>query len=456
MTDKNEKHDNIKNESTISRQLQQRVPHPELKTYEKSDVSQFDTADEEISRSLIKEIAVTNTLKWDNGSVIASPDSIDIIELKPTSQLTQYNKCHIKEDREGHLFYFDFSEGNIRTHLRHPKGTYWTIDHEGSYNSKIVKDQITIIKSNQRTVVGENCVRFVKNDDKVSVKGDHVHTTIGQKSVSVGGDLLTRIKGNRFDQTDTDHHYIGGGDTYYKLKGGWFNEVQGAFTLYAKENIHLQTPNVMTLDCGKLVLRTNSSYSEQVEGKKSIECDLLSLTGGDKIAMSTTGPLQIMAGGVEEVITGVTIPPSTDAKTTKIGVGNYLLETTLGNITFESLTMGISLICTLKNAEINIGLTGVIEMTNTFGSATITATGDIELENMLGSVKILKSKLEIDHMAKIFVGTMSAEKAVMGKKLITWLKSHNHGTGVGPSSPPIQSGTCNEMMLCSQRVKIGL
>ncbi len=456
MTQTREATDRIKNESSISRQLQQRVPHPDLHTYENSAVGQLDTADEEISQTLVEESSVVNVLTWDSGSVLVTPNSAKITELKPTTHLTQYNKCHVKEDKEGHLFYFDYSEGNIRTHLRHPKGTYFTIDHDGNYNFKVIKDHISIVKYNKKTAIGYDNIILVKHDNKLNVKNDNYLTVNGRHCVSIGESFLTRVGGSRYDDIDTDHEKNVDGNQVYRVRGYWNNTIDDTFSIRAKQGLFLNTQGVLTIDGGRVFIRAKASYKEQVEGKREISCDLLSLTGADKIAMSTTGPMQIMAGGVEEVITGFTLPPSVDAKTTKIMVGNYVLETKLGNITLESLGMGISLICTLKNAQITIDNLGAIEASNTLGSLTISATGEGELINNMGSVKTLNSKVEIDHLAEILIGTASPEVAVMGKKLIQWLAAHTHGTGVGPSSPPIQASTCTEIMLCSQRVKIGV
>lgn len=49
-------------------------------------------------------------------------------------------------------------------------------------------------------------------------------------------------------------------------------------------------------------------------------------------------------------------------------------------------------------------------------------------------------------------GLTAAQSAVFGENLLAWLNSHTHGTGVGPSGPPITPATST---LLSTKVKLG-
>ncbi len=73
--------------------------------------------------------------------------------------------------------------------------------------------------------------------------------------------------------------------------------------------------------------------------------------------------------------------------------------------------------------------------------------GNIELTSLLGKVAIDSGAL-----ASILLGGLSAnQKAVLGDALLTWLNSHTHPTGVGPSGPPTVQAP---QTLLSQKVKL--
>lgn len=52
----------------------------------------------------------------------------------------------------------------------------------------------------------------------------------------------------------------------------------------------------------------------------------------------------------------------------------------------------------------------------------------------------------------VLLGAAATDSAVLGLKLIKWLATHTHGTGVGPSSPPIVPPTPADF--CSTSVKV--
>jgi len=52
----------------------------------------------------------------------------------------------------------------------------------------------------------------------------------------------------------------------------------------------------------------------------------------------------------------------------------------------------------------------------------------------------------------VFLGSQAASSAVLGEALISWLNTHAHGTGVGPTTPPLVPAS---PALLSQKVKVG-
>jgi uncharacterized protein involved in type VI secretion and phage assembly len=66
---------------------------------------------------------------------------------------------------------------------------------------------------------------------------------------------------------------------------------------------------------------------------------------------------------------------------------------------------------------------------------TITTKKDVKV-TADGGVTVKAPKVDIDS-GKVTLTSSSGQAAVLGDNLKSWLENHTHGTGVGPSTPPV-------------------
>lgn len=81
---------------------------------------------------------------------------------------------------------------------------------------------------------------------------------------------------------------------------------------------------------------------------------------------------------------------------------------------------------------------------------SVTTSKDVKV-TADGGVTVKAATVDIDS-STVTLTSSSSEPAVLGNALKTYLSSHTHGTGVGPSTPPIQPFTPT---ILSQKAKLG-
>ena len=84
----------------------------------------------------------------------------------------------------------------------------------------------------------------------------------------------------------------------------------------------------------------------------------------------------------------------------------------------------------------------VIEINSSSDGINIIAKGPV---NVVGSTVNLKA-------GSVFLAEGATQSAVLGEPLLAWLGAHSHGTGVGPSSPPLVPPLAPTLL--SQKVKL--
>jgi len=433
------KEDKIKKESSVSRQLQQQVPKTTLDgTYNKhNNVTQFDTADRIIAEDLNEEFIPVVEIIYKDEIISTISKSSKIIELAPSSQLTEYNKIKVDIDKEGHLFYFDWTEKNKRIHLRHPAGTYWTIDDDGNYNFKVIKDYDKIVKGTENAVInlGQNVV--IKKDRKVSIK-ETDYVSIGKKrNVSIGTSLGTVIGASEYRNIGGRRVTIIDNEEIVKINKYKDQTIKGQYSVTSKDFIAFRAP-LLVFDVGKLEFRSKSSIIEKTSGKREIQSEKLVLSGMDGLSLSTTGDFsQTVVGFSEEIVTGL---PGSDSKNITVNAGNFNVSTIAGSITLEStLPLSVSMSNSLGSIEVNT--TGDVDFTSPLADISIKATGDIELNGTAGSIKISLSDTTIEGPMVKLGSSSATEGVVLLSQLRVWLNRHTHPSSMGPTGPPSSPAT---------------
>lgn len=431
----------IKNESSVSRLLQQRVPVTEStdEFQSHSNITEYDTPEKSITEDLNKEYISVSEVVYKNNRISVVPKMFEYVEIVPSSNITEYNKINVLIDREGHQFYFDYTENNKRTHLRHPSGTYFTIDDNGGYNLKVIQDFNTIVKGADNKIVNLAQNLLVKHDRKVSVKGNDYHSIGLTRNRTVGSNDGLVVGGSRYVDISYDRITNISGKDVLSIDKYKEQEITGAYTVISHDFISFQSP-IITLDAGSLMLRSKSSFTEKVSGKREILAEKLVLSGMDGVSLTSMGNYTTVVKGIsEETVSGVpALPSGTDTKIITVNLGGFKVETKAGAISFSSV---LPLPITLENAlgSVTIGTTGKIDLASPLSDISIKESGIIELNGSTGSITVGMANTEIDHSAMIKIGSgASSEFAVLGAKLMNWLNAHTHNSSGGPTSPPIQ------------------
>lgn len=373
-----------------------------------------------------------------NYTVDTESETITIEEPLLTSTLGQYGKIHVKEDRGGNVFLFDFTDDNKRIFLKHDSGTYWNIGNDGAYTFKVMGPAITIFAHDKSEIIAFNDRKKVKSDMIVDVVG-RVNQSFGPTHTNIRGDSSLMVSGHGIQSyngklttfvSGSDHTEVGASKTF---------KVGGSFIVDSRETIILRAPNI-SIETGGIVQKTTSPVSEEVNGERKISADIITLVGTNHTTING-GNLSFNHSGLfRHVIGGASIPPNTTAAKIDVAAGNYALETKLGRIDITSLVMGMKFATLL--AGLQIDETGAIELANKIAGLNISTIGEVEMKSAMGSVKSAMSALTINHNVRISLGSDSAtEPLVLGLKLMKWLNSHTHGTGTGPSTSPITPAT---------------
>lgn len=429
--------DRIKDESTVSRHLQINIPKPDLDgTFIKHpQITRFDTNEKGIFDNLrTDEVTISNITvvmdEDDNFNVDVSTITHTVTEITPTSNKSEYNKVYSLFDREGHVFFIDWTPDNVRTHLRHPSGTYWTIDNSGTYNEKIENDYISIIKNNRKLVVDKDDNTLVKVDQKLSVGRHRAVLVKGNQDTHIGSSSATVIGAEEFKSIGKDKKLLVRGNYISRVSGYKEDIVDGFYVIKSTGRLLLESPDIR-IKTNSFNLNLNGSSIDSIGGKKEISAAAISLNSLGNTLINSNGNLSVSIVGMsEEIIMGASVPPPPIAKKITVAIGDYKVETTLGQIILSALVNGV-------------------EIGNNIGMLKVSVAGDVELTNPGGSVKVGSMGIvDVTGNVKINIGSGS-EPLVKGNALKSWLETHTHPSGVGPTGPPIQAAA----LLSIQSVK---
>ena len=404
-------------------------------------ITKYDTLDLSIIEDLSQEVIDTSVLKTEkiddipffdelDNTVVTKPETTGILlrEINPTSNLTEYNKITVLIDRDGHSLFFDYTPNNRRIHLKHPSGTYFTIDNNGTFNLKINYNYLQITKGYSKRIVGKDSCEYVQGFKRINVDEGLITNVQGASDLHVNGDKTTTIELNEekfiagSKTTTLENNY-----TIY-VKGYEFHEVQGNFILSASETAKIQSPHII-LETGNLDIRTKGSYKEFVNGGKEIAGDAITLSAIDNLTLSTARNMTISAGSSQEVIAGVSNPPAPFAKETKILLGDMMTNLLLGNYTVNTV-VGMITILAAAPLPVTVG--------NSLGQVLFDILGGFNMKGLMGSVESLIGMTSLKGMIKVNLGE-GAEPVLKGTTTQNWLATHTHPSGVGPTGPPTEA-----------------
>jgi len=359
-----------------------------------------------------------------------------ITEPNLTSNLSEYGKLHVKEDRGGNVFFFDFTEDNKRIFLKHDSGTYWNIADDGSYTFKAIGDSISIFTGNKKEIINYKEDKVIKEERILFIESHDFYSVGGSQSINIAGERNVRA-GSLYETYKQRETYITGTDIT-RITGPKLFSAGGTFIIESKDTLILRAPNV-SIQTGAIKLETLAPFKEEISGEKTISADLLTLSGMNGMSLNTGGSINMsIVGLAREVVGGAGL--SATAKKIEIKVGSFETETLLGNISNSAIVGAVE----YKNllGGFDVDLVGQTTMKNLLSKVTLSVAGEAEMKGLLGSVKAGLASTDIEHAVMIKLGGASAtEPAVLGLKLMLWLNTHMHGTGVGPSSPPMAPAT---------------
>ena len=147
-------------------------------------------------------------------------------------------------------------------------------------------------------------------------------------------------------------------------------------------------------------------------GQKAITAGTVNIATLGSFGLTASGQLAItVKDSSVEVVGNAGTPPVSNAKHIQVAIGNILLET----------------------------LSGECHFTNQLGHMGIDPTGKATLESLLGSVEVDATGLVSIKSASTDLKTILDGIFTQLDALCTALQALTVGTGVGPSSPPINT-----------------
>ncbi len=406
-------------------------PHPKIK--------ESDTEDSSLMTNRVTGLVSSAIYKFSQSAdgdpnFTASVEGITITEPELTSSLGEYGSVHVKEDRGGNVFLFDFTEDNKRIFLKHDSGTYWNIADDGGSTFKAVGASMNIFTHDKSEIIAHNEFKKVNTDRRINVTGE-VHQSYGPTFTTVRGNDMLVCEGNGLRSYKNHRNTFVGGTDYSKISGSKVYQVGGVFVIESQSDIILKAPTI-SMETGQLIQLTKAPAKEIVNGEKKISADVVTIVGSNVTSINGANISFNHSGLFRHVIGGISMPPNTTAAKIEVKAGGYELETQLGRIDISSLVMGMKFGTLLAGLEIDAA--GKIELINKLAGLNISASGEVEMKGAMGSVKSSMSSLTLTHNIKINLGSDSAtEPVVFGTKLLKWLNNHQHGTGTGPSTVPI-------------------
>jgi len=437
-------------ESSISRFLQIRVPSVNsdgtvssgYTTESESAVSRMDTTDKDIIDNLTKATITKNYLYNQNYDVFDflnnSKEGIEIKEDLPASDKTLYNKAFAVFDKDKMSMLFDYSGDaeSKRIHLHHPKGSYWTINGDGSYIEKYVGGFKSFILNDMSQMVRGKYNLLSRSDINIETRKNLSTTAIESFTVLAGSDYKLIGGGSFEDITGTKNIASKG---FYVDSKSLITLKSGDVILDAKDGVRIRGGNI-SFEAGLIDFDIGSNLTQTVAGSFELGGGSLILAGSDNLSISSGGNATFTTIGYSKEIINNS-PPYTSldtyGKEIKVTLGGYKVDVNLGNITMNTLAGNVDVSTILGNVDVgtkagNVSIStllGNVETTTLLGSAKMgNAIGSVTVNPIgLGNIKSATGDLKgflMDLMLKI-------------DTFITTFDSHNHIAPLGPTSPPV-------------------
>ena len=143
-----------------------------------SDVNRL-SRNEKTSETILEKKKETDTAQGTNGSSWEEPQP-------PYDAKYPYN--HVRETESGHVEEWDDTPGKERLHRYHKAGTFEEIHPDGTRVVKVVKDNYTVIMSN-------DFIHILGNSN-VSIDGNNNIKVSGNVNLEVGGNMSQKVSGN--------------------------------------------------------------------------------------------------------------------------------------------------------------------------------------------------------------------------------------------------------------------
>ena len=446
--------DRISKESTVSRYMQINIPGDELDDdFKTHNISLSDTNDKTIIDNtsssplqiVVNSLSLSSFLFTDAAPILRS-DLYSIEERPvgpiedpkepfPTSKLGDYNQMSVLIDRDGHTLLFDYTPGNNRTFLHHPKGSYLNIDNEGNWvfvaQTQFKEDFVEtggnwskFIKGNDFSIIDGEESKAVGGDKKTNVKSDNYLTIDQDDNLSIGGTQSTNIGEFQNVAIGKDRTTVISRNELLNIKGYKEQNINGIYIVNSRDIILFNAP-IIEFRTNNLVTTNQGSLKETVGGERRIEANQISFSSANDINMNAgAGLTTTVVGLAEETVQGLSfIPPlNLTSKKTVVQLFNYLLEVWTGNIKLDTgLGAGPLL-------DLNF-LTNSLTLSTFLGEFNISPAG----------ITTIGAALKVDVGGSLT--TPSIEPAMLGTAHTLWAKFHTHPTGVGPSGIPLQGNT---------------
>lgn len=414
-------------ESTVSRYMQIKVPDGSLlegAITNPTNVTTDDLIDGPINKDLltIQVLVSSLTLKKTDDSYNLEDigEGTTIEEKDPFSSQSQYNKMKVVFDRDQHIFLFDYTPGNNRTLLHHPSGAYFLIDNKGGYTFVTKDDSINFIGGTES--------HYITGDRNKRIDGDKNEQIVGEYKLAVDKNFDFNVVGSMTSKLGHEHKNIDG-DSITIIDGGlesfsqYRNEKVVSFYNIAANEMYFKSKGNFIIETGSMGLLLKGNSTESVGGLKSIDSSALALSTSNSMFISAGIDLSITSmGSSEEIIMGalpIPLTPFSNAKKIEIKLGSYLLDVLTGDINLE----------TLKGFGPKLELSG--------------STQTISLSTLLGGLNVTPvGSLTLFSDVAVSLGSSTAiEPLILGTSWLNWESVHTHGTGVGPSSVPLQAST---------------
>ena len=263
------------------------------------------------------------------------------------------------------------------------KGEWYVQDSSGQAIF-LARDEKTLTITNHY-----ESIQLDKANKKIYMK------TSGDMEVTVEVDMNTHIKGNRNTIVDIDDISHIQGNVFQTVDGNVDNSIKGNFDEKITGNWTVSSEG----DFFNVFMKSGNSFVlDDTEGKESI------------FLIHNTGAT-------------VSISPK----------GDMTIQSSDGSLISMSTKKGNVGITTKAGSYIDVG--EKILMSDKSGKQILTLT-DSTIEINADSDVILNAKNVNINSGSVAIGSQAALSVAIAENLLTWLDTHIHPTGVGPSGPP--------------------